>query len=93
MKWKNKLKAVLASGNGNTNFGMSAKTTLTETDKTQTRSVSSVFVSGQLEHIPEKHTQSTANESQETYACPYCSAQIEMAKNDCISCGKSVINF
>lgn len=50
--WKNKLKEVLKKDEFSE---MSAKTALTKTDKTKLNVVSSVFVSGQLRHIPEKN--------------------------------------
>lgn len=51
MKWKNKLKTVLAENKKNEIY---PKKELTKADETQLDLVSSAFVSGQLRHISEK---------------------------------------
>lgn len=54
MKWKNKLKTVLAENAETKNSGICLEKALTKTDKTQLDVVSSVFVSGQLRDFSEK---------------------------------------
>lgn len=54
MKWKNRLKTVLAKAAQNEKTEIYLEKTLTKTDKTQADSVSSVFVSEQLRQTSEK---------------------------------------
>lgn len=54
MKWKNKLKTVLSETAQLEKTEICLEKALTKADKTLTNVVSSVFVSGQLRHIPEK---------------------------------------
>ena len=53
MKWKNKLKMVLAKTTETKNSGICLEKALTKADKTHLDVVSSGFVSGQLRHISE----------------------------------------
>ena len=77
MKWKNKLKTVLAENEETKNSGFCLETALTKTDETQLNVVSSVFVSGQLRDIPEKtkNTEVLPN-------CSNCDLEMNLIENN-----------
>ena len=107
MKWKNKLKMLLAKTAEMEKTEIYPKTALTNTDKIKTDLVSSatdlvssVFVSGQLRHISKNSElsddimeQNRVANTKEFYNCPNCVAQIPMVEDVCPTCGKRAFDF
>ncbi len=100
MKWKNKLKILLAKTAEMEKTEIYPKTALTNTDKIKTDLVSSVFVSGQLRHISENSElsddimeQNRVANTKEFYNCPNCVAQIPMVEDVCPTCDKRAFDF
>ena len=77
MKWKNKLKTVLAETSETKNSGICLEKALTKTDKTPMNIVSSVFVSGQLRDNSEKKQNIEVLPN-----CSNCDLQMIFTQND-----------
>ena len=77
MKWKNRLKTILANAAETEKNGKCLETTLTKADKTQSKVVSSVFVSGELANFSKK------TEKLETLPiCSNCALEMIFIENE-----------
>ncbi len=77
MKWKNKLKMILAETTRNKKTEICLENALTKTDETQFEVVSSVFVSDELAQFPENSI-----ESENALICSNCGLEMNLIENN-----------
>ncbi len=77
MKWKNRLKTILAESAQTKKTEICLEKALTKADKTQFEVVSSVFVSDQLRHMPEKTKNSRVSPN-----CSNCDLEMDLIETN-----------